>query len=244
MSALATEARLEARVRADVYAFLSSAIPYPKAKPNFGILEHVEFEDGPLEAARQAVVSSETDIESMQAQHRILFPAVESQDAPSYETAYSKHDVFRQGQVMADVAGFYRAHGLKQGGKRKDRPDGIGSQLEFLGFLAAKQDQALADDNQDAADLCVETQQLFLADHVGGWAPEYGRRVAAVSDDPFFVAFGSFLTLWLETELDYLGVVPNDIDLGADMGPAGTATDVADPRIRWDDVGFSCGAPL
>lgn len=235
MSAVATEARLEARVRADVYAFLSSVIPYPTAKPNLGILEHVAFEDGPLEAARQAVVAAETDVESMRAQHRILFPAVESQDAPSYETAYSKHDVFRQGQVMADVAGFYRAHGLKSGGKRKDRPDGIGSQLEFLGFLAAKQDQALADDNQDAADLCVETQQLFLADHVGGWAPEYGRRVAAVSDDPFYDAVGRFLTAWLDSDMERLGIVPIEID----GTPGGDAVPVPDPHVGWDDL--SCG---
>lgn len=244
MSALATQERIETQVRANVYQFLSSVIPYPKATPNLGVLEHVEFEDEPLETARQALLGAPTDVASLQAQHRILFPAVESQDAPSYETAYSKHDVFRQGQIMADVAGFYRAHGLQQGGKRKDRPDGIGSQLEFLGFLAAKQAQALAEENHDAVDVCVETQRLFLADHVGAWAPDYGRRVAAVSTDPFFIAFGDFLTLWLETEMEYLDAVPSELDLGADMGPAGTATYVADPRVRWDDAGFSCGDPL
>lgn len=244
MSAVATQERLEAQVRANVYQFLSSVIPYPKAVPDLGVLGHLEFEDESLENARRALVDAPAEVASLQAQHRILFPAVESQDAPSYETAYSKHDVFRQGQVMADVAGFYRAHGLQQGGRLKDRPDGIGSQLEFLGFLVAKQDQALAEGNEDAVDVCIETQRLFLADHVGGWAPEYGRRVAAVSTDPFFIAFGDFLTLWLETEMEYLGAVPSELDLGADMGPAGIATHVADPRVRWDDAGFSCGDPL
>ncbi|MEZ5175607.1 MAG: molecular chaperone TorD family protein [Acidimicrobiia bacterium] len=241
----ATQERIEAAIRADVYGFLARVVPYPKAVPDVGSLRHVEFEDRALDECRIAIVeASDTDLASLQAAHRVLFPAVESQDAPSYETAYSKHDVFRQGQVMADVAGFYRAHGLKQGGERRDRPDGVGSELEFLGFLALKQALALSEGELDNAAFCVETQALFLQDHVGGWVPDYGRRVAAVSDHPFYVAFGNLLALWLEAEMDSMDVVPGEPDLGAAMGPDGIATAVADPKIRWDEVGFSCGEPL
>ncbi|MCB1246226.1 MAG: molecular chaperone TorD family protein [Acidimicrobiia bacterium] len=242
MTSVAVDHQLEAQVRAHVYVALSSLIPYPNLRPDLGILEHIEFEDRMLEAARAALVSADTGLGSMQAQHRILFSAVESQDAPSYETAYSKHDVFRQAQVMADVAGFYLAHGLKPGGKRRDRPDGVGSQLEFLGVVAAQLSRALAEGDDDAVDLCRETRRTFLADHVGRWIPDYGRRVAAVSHDPFYVAFGEFIARWVELDMEELGVDPSGPELRPEEGRIEVTTAVADPRIRWDDDGFSCEA--
>jgi TorA maturation chaperone TorD len=168
-----------------------------------------------------------------------LFPAVESQDAPSYQTAYSRRDVFHQSQVMADVAGFYHAHGLGVGGSTRDRPDGIGPELEFMGFLAAKQVHAAASDRADMAELCLATQKSFLRDHLGGWGPEYGRRMTAVSDHGFYRALGRFLTEWLETDMDRLNAVPLRID---DFGDHDDVEPVPDPHFGWDDSG--CGSAV
>lgn len=236
MSASVAGLDIEVQVRAEVYAFLSRSVQYPRRPVVCGLLEHVRFDDELLEGGRASIVgASGGEVDSLQAAHRVLFPAVESQDAPSYQTAYSKRDVFRQGQVMADVAGFYRAHGLNVGGSTRDRPDGIGPELEFLGFLAAKQARALADGNADMADLCQDTQKSFLRDHLGAWGPEYGRRVAAVSHHAFYEALGEFLATWLESDMERLHVVPVEIDAG--MG--GDAVPVPDPRVGWGDL--SCG---
>ncbi len=236
MSAPSAAVEIELQVRAEVYAFLSRSVQYPRSAVACGLLEHVRFDDGPLDAARADIVEASTSgVASLQSAHRVLFPAVESQDAPSYQTAYSKRDVFRQGQVMADVAGFYRAHGLNVGGSTKDRPDGIGPELEFLGFLAAKQAHAMASGRPDMAELCADTQKSFLRDHLGTWGPEYGRRVAAVSDHSFYGSVGRFLTAWLESDMEYLSVVPIEIDPGL----GGDAVPVPDPQIGWGDL--SCG---
>jgi TorA maturation chaperone TorD len=236
MSASVAGLDIEVQVRAEVYAFLSRSVQYPRGPVVCGLLEHVRFDDEFLEGARASMVgASGGEVDTLQAAYRVLFPAVESQDAPSYQTAYSKRDVFRQGQVMADVAGFYRAHGLNIGGSTKDRPDGIGPELEFLGFLAAKQARALADGNADMADLCLSTQKSFLRDHLGAWGPEYGRRVAAVSHHGFYEALGEFLATWLESDMERLHVVPVEVDAGL----GGDAVPVPDPRVGWDDL--SCG---
>jgi len=235
MSPLTANADIEVRVRAEVYAFASSAVRYPQEPVNCGILNHVRFDDESLEEARADMVAVSTDdVTSLQAAHRVLFPAVESQDAPAYETAYSQRDVFRQAHVMADVAGFYNAHGLLVGGSQKDRPDGLGPELEFMGFLAAKQAHAFAQENRDGVELCLDSQRSFLRDHLGGWGPEYGRRMAAVSDHEFYDGFGRFLTAWLDSDMDRLGVVPTGVDEIND-GISGDEAPVPDPIIGWDD---------
>ena len=239
MSALAAAPDIEIRVRADVYAFLSRCVQYPHETVNCGLLGHVQFDDESLEEARIGIVdASAGDLGSLQAGHRVLFPAVESQDSPSYETAYSRHDVFRQAQVMADVAGFYGAHGLSVGGSKRDRQDGIGPELEFMGFVAAKQVHAAQSGSSDASDVCVDTQRIFLRDHLGAWGPEYGRRMAAVSDHAFYIALGRFLTAWLSTDMERLGVVPLDVDDIAG-GTNGQVVPVPDPHVGWDDL--NCG---
>lgn len=237
MSALVAGSDIEVRVRAEMYAFLSRSVQYPLTPVTSGVLDHVRFDGEALESARHEVVEAvASDVPSLQAAHRVLFPAVESQDAPSYETAYSRRDVFRQGQVMADVAGFYYAHGLNLGGSKRDRPDAIGPELEFMGFLATKQAHAAATGKPEMDDLCLDTQRSFLADHLGGWGPEYGRRMAAVSDHAFYDAVGRLLTEWLETDMDRLGVEPLGIE---DMGGGDDAVPVPDPHVGWDDL--DCG---
>ena len=242
MSALAAGPDIEIRVRAEVYAFLSRCVQYPRESISLGLIGHVQFDDEVLEEARINVVDgSAGDLPSLQAGHRVLFPAVESQDSPSYETAYSRRDVFRQAQVMADVAGFYAAHGLTVGGSKRDRQDGIGPELEFMGFLSAKQAHAAESGNADASELCVDTQRSFLRDHLGGWGPDYGNRMAAVSDHAFYSALGRFLHAWLSADMERLGVVPLGVD-DIDERARGDVVPVPDPQVGWDDL--NCGGAV
>jgi TorA maturation chaperone TorD len=241
MTAAATGLDVEATLRAEVYAFLSRSLQYPTAAIDRRLLSHAVFADDTLDECRRAVLASGADpVPSLQAAHRGLFPPVESQDAPSYETAYADHDVFRQGEIMADVAGFYQAHGLQLGGVRRDRPDAIGPQLEFMSFLARKEAHARATGATAAAEICLESQCAFLRDHLGAWGPEYGRRLAAVSDHDFYRNLGRFLTVWFEADMAHLAVAPRDV--GAILGPTG-ATSMAIPGLGWADDGPGCGDP-
>jgi TorA maturation chaperone TorD len=145
--------------------------------------------------------------------------------------------VFQQGEVMADIAAFYRAHGLQLGGMIRQRPDGIGPQLEFMGFLALKQAHALTTGTLDLADICVDTQRSFLADHLGSWGPEYGRRMAAVADHDFYRAVGSFLAMWLDADMERLGVVAVGVGDGSDTA----ARPIAVPGVGWPNSEDGCG---
>lgn len=143
--------------------------------------------------------------------HLALFPPVAHQDAPGYETAYRGEDLFRQMDMLADVAGFYRAHGFRVGSEERERPDHIVAELEFCSVVARKELHALAELGPDEVEICRDTSRSFVAEHLACWAPAFGRRVAAVATHPWYAALGSFLSGWVEADAAALGVVPAEI---------------------------------
>lgn len=200
----------EAAGRSIVYGFLTEALGYP-GRVGSGATEAT----GTLDAAEPALssllrravgLSTESDRAELQRAHGLLFPPVESRDCPTYETAYRGKDIFRQADLMADVAGFYRAHGLRVGGAVRERPDHICTELEFMGFLARKEAYALEHLGPDEVERCREVSVLFLRDHLGCWGPGFGRRVAMVAEHPFYRTVGELLATWLEVDLDRFGV--------------------------------------
>jgi TorA maturation chaperone TorD len=137
-----------------------------------------------------------------------VFTHIEPEDCPPYESAYGFVDVFRQTDVMADVAGFYRAHGLVVGGTERERPDNVVTELEFMSFMARKEAVALDQLGADEVDECRRTQASFLRDHLGCWGPDFGRRVSLLTDHPLLRASGALLARWIEADLAAFGVEP------------------------------------
>ncbi len=183
-----------------------------------------------------AAVSSATLDEARRA-HQLLFPVVESQDCPAYETAYRGRDIWVQTDSMADAAGFYRAHGVRVGLPRPERPDHITVELEFMSLLARKEAAALEMEMSEAVEICRDTGDAFLRDHLGCWGIAFGRRVEHLATAPYLVAAGRLLATWLDLELAVRGVVPADqfdgpIPVGAEDEPDGAAE---------DDASVGCG---
>lgn len=96
-----------------------------------------------------------------------------------YETEFSANrEPFFRAQQMADVAGFYRAFGLKE---TKDRPDHLTIELEFMAFLIAKERMAQDSGDPSRADerreVCRSAQAEFLRDHLVWWVPSFVKRL-------------------------------------------------------------------
>ena len=142
--------------------------------------------------------------------HIELFPPIASQDAPAYETGYRGDGIFQQSAIMADIAGFYRAHGLRAGGSERERPDHITVELEFMAVVSKKEALALKAGALENAAICHETAAGFLSDHLGCWGPAFGSRAALVSSSPWYAALGELLTRWIEADLEILGVQPSE----------------------------------
>lgn len=155
-----------------------------------------------------AVVASGYDVDELRRSHAALFTQIDSQDCPPYETAFNAGDVFRQTAVMADVAGFYRAHGLRVGGTERERPDHIQVELEFMAFMSRKEAWALEHLGPEEIAECRRTQAGFLRDHLGCWGPAFGRRAAVLATHPLHKAAGHLVSAWLLADMAFAEVVP------------------------------------
>src|SRR3972149_4932733 len=69
----------------------------------------------------------------------------------------------------ADVAGFYRALGLRVAANFRERPDHIATELEFMQVLALKEARALARRERAHAGICRRAQARFLREQLGRW---------------------------------------------------------------------------
>lgn len=229
--------------RAVVYAFLSRAFGNPSPGRIAEMATHLapavrELRGLPFEGIEGMIEGLDTPLGELQSLYRKAFTLTTSSDCPDYETAYSTRDIFQQAAEMADIAGFYAAHGLQAGGSERERPDSIVSELEFMSFACLKEARALSDGNEDGLAVCRETQAGFLRDHLGCWGPGLGRRVeATLMGEPFYPYAGRLLTVWLAQECLDLQVEPaqqhnepllewpepDDGSCGADEGGCGAA---------------------
>jgi DMSO reductase family type II enzyme chaperone len=99
--------------------------------------------------------------------------------AAPYEAAYVTTNVFQETEVLAEVAGFYRAFGVVAD---RERPDHVALELEFAHLLCFKEGYARRHHGPAEAAICAEAQRAFLATHLGRWAATFFRRLRASAD--------------------------------------------------------------
>jgi TorA maturation chaperone TorD len=227
----------EATARSALYSFLSRSLALPTAAQRETLLgavtplvDLIELGDGELDRLLTTAIAEQRAAgDDLRRVHQGVFTHIESQDCPPYETAFEQRDVFRQTAVMADVAGFYRAHGLKVGGVERERPDHIGTEMEFMAFMARKEAYALDHLGPEEVEECRRTQAHFLRDHLGRWAPAFGLRMSGVTDHPVFVAVGLLLAAWIQADMESWGVLPSEqLSEPQPMGPPDDGSCAAD----------------
>lgn len=209
---------IEAAGRAAVYSLLAAGFGLPgeqrlsqlrsRLLPAVSVIGLPTPVDGLLATLPSALPR---DMDRFRDDHMALFPPIASRDAPGYETAYRGDDIFQQADLLADVAGFYKAHGLRAGGSERERPDHITVELEFMAVLAKKTVQAVRLGRSESAEICHEMSALFLRDHLGCWAPGFGRRVATMTASPWYRNLGELLAAWVELHLSSEGVTPVEV---------------------------------
>ncbi|MBI3126944.1 MAG: molecular chaperone TorD family protein [Candidatus Tectomicrobia bacterium] len=99
-----------------------------------------------------------------------------SKQCPPYETEYTNMHLFQQSDFLADLAGFYRAFGVRVR-EGTERLDHLAIQLEFLHLAAFKEARALEGGDAEAACVCRDAQVSFIEDHLGRWAGVFAKRL-------------------------------------------------------------------
>lgn len=144
------------------------------------------------------------------ADHVRVFGLTPCRECSPYETDYhANEDPFFLSQQMADVAGFYRAFGVQPGGRRRERPDHIALELEFMALLLSKQRlAAVRSDRQslEHVEVCRRAQQSFLRDHLAWWAPAFAQMLLRKAERGPFSLAASALSAFLPLERSRLEV--------------------------------------
>ena len=186
---------------ADPRLLLQAALVAAEEQPEAVAAELAEG----LQAAARAL--RERPKESLQAEYDRLFGLVLPKDCPPCETEYIRAaDVFQRAQVMADVAGFYRAFGLKPARTAPERPDHVSLMCEFMATVLMKQRIAVADGREEQELLCVEAAGKFFAEHLSWWVPAFAHALSTKAKGGFFDAVAKALATWIAVERDRYGL--------------------------------------
>lgn len=137
--------------------------------------------------------------------------------ATPYETEYDPLASARKGHRLADLSGFYEAFGMRLAGHRKDFPDHVAAELEFMAIVSLNAARAADEGLAEARAACDDAARKFLADHLGTWAPAFADRVEAATQDRFYRVAARLLREFVRAECRFLGVEP----LPAAEAPAG-----------------------
>lgn len=201
--------------RGAMYEALAIAFSYPQAEAVEDLAVDLEtLRDHELtrssglrpgvEALREALAASTLD--TLATTHNRLF-AGEVPCSPC-ETAY-EFDGFAKARQLADIAGFYRAFGLKVAAHEAAPADFIATELDFLCHLAVK--EALAELNGwgERHSVTVDAQRRFIEDHLGRWAPLFCRSLVGMEDaDSFFGAAACLCDEFVALEVAATGAQP------------------------------------
>ncbi len=204
-----------ALARAMAYRLLARAFARPDADLAGGVLTQQ------LRRALRALGSSDDLMECLADLHsacrnadrlneqfvRLFNPSVAA-NCPPYETEYTGAHVFMRAQQLADVAGFYRAFGLRVASAFHERPDHIAAELEFMQVLVLKEARALAPGERGNARVCRDAQANFLRDHLGRWLAPYAQRLATQAAGGFYGALVAFARTFVAQDARRLGVHP------------------------------------
>ena len=173
--------------RAQIYGFLVEAFLYPTENwlEDLPLLDPILAEVGLSDLHPATFLpdgkAGNLQLSDLQDEHRRTFGLTGSL---CYETELGMPNEYRQSQEMADIAGFYRAFGFQVGGERRERPDHLATELEFLYVLSLKEAYATKQGIDEHIEVCVEARRAFLRDHLGRWIGLFAQSVSrGVSQD-------------------------------------------------------------
>jgi DMSO reductase family type II enzyme chaperone len=208
--------------RAQVYGFLADAFIYPfenwlEDVPALGpILQDLGLAD--LQPA-----NGQMELSDLQMEHRRVFGLTGS---VCYETEVGLPHEFRQSQEMADIAGFYRAFGFTPGGSRRERPDHIAVELEFMHLLALKEAYARETGVQEHIEVSLDAQRSFIREHLGSWIGLFAQALEKMTGDGPYAILAQFMAAFIQADAAHLGVTLESRALAA-VRPTPPPTDIS-----------------
>lgn len=117
---------------------------------------------------------------------------------PLYGGLYGGGDRMK---VMEDATRFYNFFQLRLASDRRELPDHITTELEFLHYLTFREAQVCQDGGNPGS--LRRAEHDFLARHLCKWVPQLHARVEKQTTHPFFPALTGFAAQFLDRDRHY-----------------------------------------
>ncbi len=148
----------------------------------------------------------EKRLETLQVEHtRLFINAVPHVLAPPYASAYDGG-----GQLMGEPAAAalraYQRAGLTLSAERRELPDHLATELEFMFFLISQELAARGSGNPAHARSLREQQEQFLAEQLLPWVPSWRKKVEPADRTRLYKTLAQLTESWLQSDAKYLAV--------------------------------------
>lgn len=163
-------------------------------------------EPGAATAVRALGSDPPPPLAELQAAYDRLFGHTARGAVPPYETEYGEDSQFQPQREMSDLAAFFRAFGLRLRPDARERLDHVACECEYMLVLARKEAYALEAGDPATVEDTRRATRLFLRDHLGRWAPTFGRKLAREEPRGFYNALGHLCAIVVTAECHRFGV--------------------------------------
>lgn len=122
---------------------------------------------------------------------------------PPYEGIYREKDGFGSNPIH-EINKAYINHGLVISGDRRDRPDYLGYELDFLKFLCEQAAEAAENNHKKEEENYRNEFNKFVSEHLSTWVGDFCTKAEEHAQTPFYSAV---LMLLNDTISDVAAVV-------------------------------------
>ncbi len=122
---------------------------------------------------------------------------------PLYEGSYRGEP---RTSIMLEISEFYKHFGLvtcQKEGKR-EFPDHLCTELEFLHFLTFREAEAVMDNEHDLLKGYLLAQKDFLERHLMLWVPKLCNRLQSSSHVPLYTQLAMITSIFITNDLEWL----------------------------------------
>jgi TorA maturation chaperone TorD len=195
-----------ARERSGLYGFLAEVF---RAEPSRDLLRRIKDERfaAVLEAAgahlREELTHQPEDalLEALAVEYTRLFLGPGRHVRPYAATYLGGPGASLCGQATIWVRNFMEAAGFALTPERRDLPDHVSVELEFMARMAMREAEALDAGDAAAASQSRRVQKEFLETHLGRWLPQFCGQAAGHAELSFYRELTRLAGHFLDSEI-------------------------------------------
>lgn len=125
-------------------------------------------------------------VEKLEVEHTALFVIPKFTEGRPYESFYLDSERKIGARVTIEVENFMKRAGVEFTDARDELADYIAIELEFMGFLCGKEEEAWKASDKELALTYLRFERDFLRDHLGKWIEQFCNDIVGEREANFF----------------------------------------------------------